>query len=448
MKARRRSFWAWGFEDRLPSSEDQRGLLAMASPFFPGAELGPRELPEDSAVRMPEPRLATPDQLSEWTEQDPRTRALHTYGRAYRDIARGFEGDFGRAPDLVATPTTEDQLAATLEWCERERVAAVPFGGGTSVVGGVEVEELGDMRGVLTIDLGGFGGVREVDRRSLSARIGAGSMGPALEAELAEHGLTLRHYPQSFELSTLGGWLATRAGGHFATRYTHIDDLTQSIRMITPRGSWQSLRVPASGAGPSPDRWVLGSEGALGIITEAWMRIRPRPTRRAGATLKFAKLENAVDATRALAQSRLYPDNCRLLDSREALLHKVSMDMKHVLVLGFESAGDPVDSLIERAVELAQDHGGQLSGEIVHTDRTTVDSQRRSQEAGAWRSAFIDAPYLLNTAVSVGLIVDTFETACTWTAFPELRRKVIAAVNEVAGRECGGALVTMRFTHV
>src|SRR5262249_14949927 len=152
-----------------------------------------------------------------------------------------------------------------------------------SVVGGVEAILDGGTaldpgyRGVLSLDLRRLDRVLEVDPVSRAARIQAGATGPRLEAQLAPHGLTLRHFPQSFEFSTLGGWIATRAAGHFATLYTHIDDLVESVRMVTPRGVWQSRRLPGSGAGPSPDRLVLGSEGILGVITEAWMRVQPRP---------------------------------------------------------------------------------------------------------------------------------------------------------------------------
>ena len=146
-----------------------------------------------------------------------------------------------------------------LSWAEAEGAAVIPFGGGTSVVGGVEAR-LGE-RPVVTMDLRRLDRVLEVDPVSLAARIQAGATGPGLEEQLREHGLTLRHFPQSFEYSTLGGWIATRAGGHFATLYTHIDDLVESVRAITPRGTWESRRLPGSGAGPSPDRMLIGSEG-------------------------------------------------------------------------------------------------------------------------------------------------------------------------------------------
>ena len=185
--------------------------------------------------------------------------------------------------------------------------------------------------------------------------------GPALEEQLREHGLTLRHFPQSFEYSTLGGWVATRAGGHFATLATHIDDLVESVRALTPSGVWESRRLPGSGAGPSPDRMLIGSEGILGVITEAWVRVRERPTlpRLGGRDVRLLRARRAP-AVRALAQSGLYPSNCRLLDPGEAALTGAAPDGKALLVLGFESADHPVDAALARGLELCADYGGAL----------------------------------------------------------------------------------------
>ena len=194
-------------------------------------------------------------------------------------------------PTSSPTPPTRATIEAVLEWALGANAAIIPFGGGTSVVGGVEpAVDPRRFDGVVTIDLGRLDRVLEVDAESLSARIQAGATGPRLEEQLRAHGLTLRHFPQSFQFATLGGMIATRAGGHFATVYTHIDDLVQSVRAITPAGVWESRRLPGSGAGISPDRMLIGSEGTLGLITEAWMRVRPRPRFRASAGVRFAHL--------------------------------------------------------------------------------------------------------------------------------------------------------------
>jgi hypothetical protein len=170
----------------------------------------------------------------------------------------------------------------------------------------------------VTIDLRHLGKVLEVDVTSRAARIEAGAFGPALEGQLKLHGLTLRHFPQSFEYSTLGGWIATRSGGHFASLYTHIDDLVENLRVVTPSGVIETRRLPGSGAGPSPDRMFIGSEGILGIISQAWMRLQSKPTFRAAGSVTFKSFFAAARAVRAIAQAGLFPSNCRILDAQEA----------------------------------------------------------------------------------------------------------------------------------
>jgi alkyldihydroxyacetonephosphate synthase len=324
----------------------------------------------------------------------------------------------------------------------------VPFGGGTSVVGGVDARlARGDRAAVAVLDLGALSGVHEVDATSRLARIGAGTLGPALEDQLAAHGLTLRHYPQSFEHSTLGGWLATRAGGHYATGATHIDDFAHAITLVTPRGTLATHPHPGSGAGPEPARLVLGSEGALGVITEAWMRVVPRPRWRASASVAFRELAAGVAAARALVQSGLQPSNARLLDSHEARMHRVRFDGTSVLLIAFESADHPLEPWLARAVELARDHGGEVVSGPTHSDSQAVGASRAGA-AGAWRQAFFDAPYMQSALLSIGVLSDTFETACSWTQFPELHARVTEAVSRALAEECGGGIVACRFTHL
>ena len=190
---------------------------------------------------------------------------------------RAFARDFAPAPDWVAFPESEAELVAVLDHCTSDRLAAIPYGGGSSVCGGVEPAVGDAFAGSISIDMGRMQRVLEVDRLSRAARIQAGVLGPALEAQLRPHGLTLRHYPQSFEFSSLGGWIATRSAGHFATLYTHIDELVEGIRVVTPTGTLETRRLPGDGAGPSAERLFIGSEGILGIICEAWVRLFERP---------------------------------------------------------------------------------------------------------------------------------------------------------------------------
>jgi alkyldihydroxyacetonephosphate synthase len=443
MAERQRSLWAWGWQDKFPDETARTGMIAMVGALVPGVEPALRALPPA------EPDIATstvtvPAAIALLSTQAPHDRAMRARGRAFLDILAGYHGDYAGAPDLVARPTTAEDVTRVLEVCDANRWAVVPFGGGTSVVQGVDAASArGDRAAVVSLDLGGLSGVHEIDPASRLARIGGGTFGPALEDQLAPHGLTLRHFPQSFEFSTLGGWLATRAGGHYATGPTHIDDHCHSLTLVGPRGTMTTHRHPASGAGPEPLRWALGSEGAFGVITEAWMRVVPRPRWRASASVAFARFEDGALAARALAQSGLQPANCRLLDSNEAKLHRVRFDGSSVLLVGFESADHPLTPWLTRALELARDHGG-----TVVSGPTEKDDAGRTGEAGAWRQAFLDAPYLQSALLSIGVLSDTFETACTWTQFPALHAQVVAAVQRALDEECGGGIVSCRFTHV
>jgi alkyldihydroxyacetonephosphate synthase len=342
-------------------------------------------------------------------------------------------------------------VVALLDWASGAHVAVVPYGGGSSVVGGVDGR--GDWAdgyaAVLTLDLTALDRVVEIDTTSRAARIQGGALGPVLEGQLKPHGYTLRHFPQSFEFSTLGGWLATRSGGHYATVYTHIDDLLESMRVVTPTGVIESRRLPGSGAGPSPDRMVLGSEGSLGIITEAWMRIQDRPRWKASAGVRFADYQRGVDAVRAISQSGLFPTNCRLLDAGEAATSAGVTDGTALLVLGFESADHPLEPWIERAVELARDHGGEApDGVRLSTPDDDQAAAGREGAVGAWRNAFIRAPYGRDALVAMGVVVETFETACTWDRFFELHATVTETVTDALDRIAGGGWITCRFTHV
>ena len=411
-------------------------------------------------IDLRSPRVVPPAALSHLCSTDRRDRAAHTYGRSYRDTVRLLRGDLPRPPDLVAHPADEAEVVALLDWCGSTGVAVIPFGGGSSVVGGVEADVGDEYPGVVSLDLTRMDRVVEIDRTSRAARIQAGALGPVLEGQLRPHGLTLRHYPQSFEFSTLGGWLATRAGGHFATVYTHIDDLCESMRVVTPVGIAESRRLPGSGAGPSPDRMFLGSEGTLGVITEAWMRLQDRPRWKVSAGVEFPDLASGAEAVRALAQSGLFPVNCRLLDAGEALLSaRLSPGAGALLVLGFESADHPVEGAMARALELCRDHRGTLPEPPVSTDSGvpggadtgtspgTPTGAGRDGAAGEWRNSFLRAPYTRDALVRLGIICETFETACTWDRFPALHFAVTNAVEDALGRICGAGWVTCRFTH-
>lgn len=435
--ARQLKHWGWGYEDEQPSPDDLRAAAAVITERLGFGEREPEAPVPLSDVVLPEPRLSPPPQLAAICSSEPYERALHAYGRSYSDIVRAFRGRFDNPPDAVAHPRDEHELAAVLEWAIGAGAAVIAFGGGTSVVGGVEGRGCDAFSGIVTVDLKALDRVLEVDPVSLSARIQSGATGPGLEEQLAEHGLTLRHFPQSFQFSTLGGWIATRAGGHFATLYTHIDDLVESVRAVTPTGVWQSRRLPGSGAGVSPDRMLIGSEGILGVITEAWVRVRRKPAHRTSAGVQFRDFGAGVEAVRALSQSGLYPANCRLIDAREAQITGAGDGSAALLVLGFEAADHEVEEWMTLALDICSDHGGSY--------------ERRGAGGGAvgsWRESFLRAPYLRDTFIAIGVLSETFETAITWDRFERFHGEVMQRAADAVTEVCGGGTVTCRFTHV
>jgi alkyldihydroxyacetonephosphate synthase len=461
---RRLKHWGWGYEDQQPPRDQIEGIARAVTDRL-GFEVDQIEepVPLDS-VELPASRLAPPEEFGAMFSADRYDRISHALGKAYRDVVRGFRGEFANPPDLVAYPESAEDVDTILNFCADEGAAAIPFGGGTSVVGGVEPRMREDYPAVVTIDLRRMDRVLEVDPISKAARIQAGATGPRLEEQLREHGLTLRHFPQSFEYSTLGGWIATRAGGHFATLETHIDDLVESIRAVTLEGDWESRRLPGSGAGPSPDRMLIGSEGILGVITDAWVRVRGRPAEKASCGIAYGDFAAGAEAVREISQSGLNPANCRLLDATESDTTSAGPPGKALLVLGFESAHVPVDERMSLALDICRSHGGE-PGELKRSGAQQPGPRARSEAqapsapgedpVNAWRHAFLFAPYLRDSLIACGVLSDTFETAITWDRFPDFHAEVMEtarrAVAEASGASAGGRgapRISCRFTHV
>ncbi|MEU6676357.1 FAD-binding oxidoreductase [Streptomyces sp. NPDC046925] len=444
MEGKTRSWWGWGNVEDAVAGTERDELTRRTAELLPNADLTVHEAPPPEAFGVGASRIKAPDSLSALVSADVRDRLAHSHGQAFRDVVRALLGKLPHVPDLVVRPTSEDEVVHVLDWCHEANIAVIPFGGGTSVVGGVEPRVGDQYTGAVSLDLTSMDRVLEVDATSRAALVQAGVLGPRLEEQLRPKGYTLRFFPQSFEFSSLGGWLATRAGGHFATHLTHIDDLTESLRVVTPSGVVESRRLPGSGAGPSPDRMFLGSEGSLGVITQAWVRLQDRPRWRAGASVAFARYDAGVRAVRALSQSGLAPANCRLLDPMEALINAGSATA--VLVLGFESADHPVDAWMERALELCRDHGGTLDEPARYTDRT--GRAARTAAADTWRSSFVRMPYQRDALAAQGMIVETFETACTWDRFDAVRAAVSDAARDAMRQVGAEGVVTCRLTHV
>jgi alkyldihydroxyacetonephosphate synthase len=429
--------WGWGTPDREPTAE----VLEAAAPEVLRLLGFPAQAPEEPAPlqELPPARIELPDTLSNLASTEPVDRARHGVGRSYRDVVRGIRGQLDHVPDVVVRPRAQIDVVRLLDWADDARVAVIPFGGGTSVVGGVEPIVGDAYTGVVSLDMAGMSGVMDVDTISRSALVAAGTTGPQLEEGLRKHDLTARFFPQSFERSTLGGWIATRAAGHFSTRITHIDDLVESVRGLVPGTRvWDSRRLPASGAGVSPDRMMLGSEGAFGVITDASIRVQPRPKLRWSATYAAPDFMTGALAMRALMRDGLLPATARVIDARESAITGTLTTGEAAVVVGLESLGPPLDNDAAYISELLADN---------HL-RCVEAGMRETGGAGdTWRNTFVSAPYLRETLILLGVLVETFETSVMWEHFSELHTSVTEKVERALQEICGGGFVTCRTTH-
>jgi alkyldihydroxyacetonephosphate synthase len=443
-----RRFWGWGLESDALSARERSTIAAMLCGLE--AHFEERPAPQVGEFDLPSPRIAPPAALAAQFSAAPLDRLNHCAGKSYADCARMWLRTPPSPPDWVAYPGDEQAVIDILDWAQAHDVAVIPYGGGSSVCGGVETDVGPGYTAAVSLDLERLNRVLEVDPVGRAARMQAGALGPELEAQLKPHGLTLRHFPQSFEFSTLGGWIVTRSGGHYATQQTHIDDFVEATRLVTPAGVMQTRRLPGSGAGPAPDRLVIGSEGTLGVLTEAWVRLQAVPRFRASASIQFSDYFAAVACVRSLAQSGLNPSNCRLLDPMETIFAGVGDGRSAILVLAFESADHPLQPWMARALELVTEHGGRYDGTAVARSMSDEGSgEHRTGAAGAWREAFLRMPYWRDPAVGLGVIMDTFETAITWDRFEDFYRSVKADVVRAVRLATGQQIqLSCRFTHL
>ena len=438
-----RKLWGWGYEDELLSEAEENNIDKRIAETFQLDSVERIDIPKAEQIELPKSRINPPKSLGSIFSQNQLERLNHSYGKSFPDSARSILGLFPSPPDLIAYPNSEQEITEILDWASSNDIAVIPYGGGSSVCGGVETDVGGDYAGVISLDMKNLNQIIEIDKDSRTASIQGGILGPELESKLKEYDLTMRHYPQSFEFSTLGGWIATRSGGHYATLYTHIDDFVESLKMITPSGLFETRRLPGSGAGPSPDRFAIGSEGIMGIITEASMRLQDRPTYRSSATVEFQDYEDALNALRQISQSGLFPSNCRVLDSNEALLNGAGDGTKHLLILSFESADHDKSMSLGRTLEISKENNG-----LFEPQSKNKEDAHRSGSSGSWRSSFIKAPYLRESFTRRGIIQDTFETSITWDRgfefIEDIKVETTKAIELITGKP---SLVTCRITH-
>jgi len=450
-------WWGWGVDGHQVSlPEPAQALLRDEL----GADLSARHEPVTlEEVRLPEPRLPRAARAgleaavgAEHVLDDRVARVQHAAGRGYADLVRLRAGDASRAPDAVVAPGAADEVRTVLEACSEARVAVVPFGGGTSVVGGVEPVSDG-FDGAVALDLRRLDRVVGVDRASLTATLEAGLLGPEAERRLGEEGVTLGHFPQSFEYSTVGGWVATRSAGQASSGYGRIDDLVEGVRLVAPAGELRNRPVPASAAGPDLRELIVGSEGVLGVICEATLRVRPVPKVRRYEGWSFRSFAEGREAFRVMEQADAAPDVARLSDEEETRM-----------ALALASTGGGAAERVVRAYLRMRGHeGGCLA--ITGFEGEEEDVERRRLRAGsllraggavrlgrrpgeAWLRSRYAGPYLRDELLDRGLLIETLETAVSWSGLEALYDAVGGALRRSLAEAGTPAIVLCHVSHL
>jgi len=419
-------WWGWGDPSIVPeldgpALETLRERIGELRPTSPLPELAGFDLPPAEA--LPPALIEAVGEENVFTAVEDRLR--HATGCGYVDLARLRSGKLDAAPDAVVLPADAAEVKRVLDLCATQGVAVVPFGGGTSVVGGVEPLR-GDHDRLISLDLARLR-VVEVDRRSLTARLGAGLRGPEAEAELGKHGLVLGHYPQSFEYATIGGFAATRSAGQASSGYGRFDSLVSSVRLIAPVGDLETLATPHTAAGPALREVLIGSEGIFGVIPDVTVRVRPAPKQRRYEAWMAESFEAGAEIVRRLAQGPGLPDVIRVSDEEET---EVSLALSGPR--GFTG------SLFGSYLDLRRRRGGSLVIVGLEGDDESVARRQHGRYQG---------PYLRDTLMSMGAMVETLETSHTWTELVGLHAAIGGAIrNSLAGQGTPG-LVFCHLSH-
>jgi alkyldihydroxyacetonephosphate synthase len=442
-------WYGWGDpERRVELGADARAMLR--------SELGeaqPDERASLQSVIVPEPR-PLPREIAETvgpaailTAREHRVR--RAAGRGYPDLVRLRAGRLDEAPDAVVLPANSAEVARVLDICGREGIGVVPFGGGTSVVGGVEPLR-GRLERLITLDLRRLRRVA-VDRRSLTATLGPGLRGPEAEEALATQGVTLGHFPQSFEYATIGGFAAARSAGQASSGYGRFDEQVTAVELTAPAGELRTLDTPHSAAGPALRELVLGSEGVLGVITDVTARVRTAPERRRYEGWMAADFASAADVVRSLAQSGCLPDVIRVSDETET---RTSLAMA--------GTGGGKRALLGGYLRLRRRDRGCLvicgwedEAEAVERRRALASRILRSSGAAAlggaagraWERGRYDGPYLRDELLDLGYMAETLETAHTWARLGELYDGVRGALSASLAAQGTPGIVMCHLSH-
>ncbi len=441
-------WWGWGDPRR-------RATLGAGARALLRSELGegvPTPLPVLDQVSIPKARRlpkAVADAAGDGVVDSHEHRLRRCAGKSYPDLIQMRRGKVAAAPDAVVLPANAEQVAALLAACSKTNVAVVPFGGGTSVVGGVAALA-GECARVLSLDLRRLRQV-DVDRRSLTATLGPGLRGPEAEEALGAHALTLGHFPQSFEYATIGGFAATRSAGQASSGYGRFDELVSAIAMTAPIGALRTLETPHTAAGPSLRELVLGSEGVLGVITEVSVRVRPAPAVRHYEAWVAESFAAGSELIRDLAQADILPDVTRLSDEAETRIS-----------LGLSETSALKRTLLERYLGLRRRREGCLvicgwEGERESVERRralAVTALRRGGAVAlggapgqAWEHRRYEGPYLRDELIDLGYFVETLESSHTWSRLGELYRAVGGALDRAMKAEGAPGIVMCHLSH-
>jgi alkyldihydroxyacetonephosphate synthase len=436
-------WWGWGEEEETFHLPDPEGFWAYVGNRLGETRDSPRiDSLEKANIRssrlegrdLETLRRAAGDAA---VSTEPAVRAVHSFGKSYCDAVRLRRGEVANPTDVVVWPETDEQVASILDEAAERGISVVPFGGGTSVVGGLEASL---DRPCVTVHLGRLSRVVAVDPIAGTAIAQAGILGPALEQQLNSHGFTLGHFPQSFQYSSLGGWIATRSGGQKSTLYGKVEERVHSLRLVYPGGSLSTPEVPAAAAGPNLNQVITGSEGVLGVITRATMRLAPVPEQHDFRGYLFQSFAEGIEACRRLMRCELRPAVLRLSDEPET---EVTLAMRapssvqpgapavraSILILGFEGSEREVAWGWEQAEQILGQHGGQSLG---------------GGPGEAWERSRYDGPYLRDLLLDRAIMADTLETATTWGHYLDLYQAVRQAMVAALG---GQGIVMAHLSH-
>lgn len=446
--------WArWGRRgEGEPLAEERRSLIRMAL----GAAADGTPVPPPESVELAPSRLTSEQRAAlssvvgdEHVQSDHDTRLIHAIGRSTPDLLRARGGGALAAPDAIVLPGTHDEVTELLATCSEQRIAVVPFGGGSSVVGGLD-PIIGTLTAVISLDLRRLDRLIEFDPISQTATLEAGLRGPEAEALLAEHGFMLGHYPQSFPYATIGGFAATRSSGQASAGYGRFDAMVVALKVATPTGTLELGRSPKNAAGPDLRQLFLGSEGVLGVITEVTMHVVPQPEARLYEAYRLPDFASGTTAVRRLCQEGALPTVLRLSDELETFVTggqssapgdaldqgEAAADAPPaggcLLLTGFEGGSDQVAATRARAASILAEAGGEALG----------------PELGeGWLEHRFDAPYLRDQLLDAGVLTETFETVTEWSKLGALYEELKTVVaDSLAG--VGNALVWCHISHV